>query len=68
MLVGQGHKEIVGDDVMRATKCAAAVNALLDSYDCAMIPQVVMEPGQPTMGAVKIISKPRLGGPNHGGN
>jgi len=68
ILIGQGHKNIVGDDKMRANVCAKEVNALVDSYDCIMIPQVILEPGQPTMGTIKIAAKPRTGGPNNGGN
>ena len=56
------HKMIVGDDKERANQCGDAVKMALDRYDCDLIPQIVLTPGN-VSGAFIIKAKPR-GEPN----
>jgi len=59
MLIPQtNHKEIVGDDKLREQKCLAAINMDLDRFDCLLVPQIVLTPGN-VNAMVKIVAKPR---------
>jgi hypothetical protein len=51
-------KEIVGDDKLRAEKCLSEINAVLEKYDCLMIPKIILTNGN-VDSVVQIAPKPR---------
>ena len=55
-----GGGKIIGHEKMAAKRCATEIAAVLDRYDCQMIPEIVLTPGN-VMGSVKVGSKPSGG-------
>ena len=58
MAAAGGVKMIEGDDKVREKKCLAEVMAICQRYDCAMIPEVTIRPGQ-IQASVQITAIPR---------
>lgn len=53
-----GIKMIEGDDQVRVQKCGQKIQNILDQYDCALVPQLMIVAGQMQHG-VSIAAKSR---------
>ena len=58
MAMAGGVKMIEGDDKVRQEKCLAEIQGILGRYDCDMIPEITIAPGQ-IRAMVRIQAKPR---------
>ena len=56
--VGGNFKEIVGDDKVRAEKCLAEIQEVLNRYDCEIHPRVIISPGE-IAANIKVVARPR---------
>jgi len=55
-----GVKLIEGNDQVRSQKCLGEIDAVLESYDCTMMPEFLVSGGKVSQ-RIKIIAKPRDG-------
>lgn len=51
-------KMVEGSDKVRAQRCAQEIGVILSSYDCEMVPEVVIS-GNGFSSNIKVIAKPR---------
>lgn len=60
MLKNPGVKMVEGDDQVRAKKCLADIQILLQKYDCQMLPIIVLGPGGVQQASVQVVPVPWL--------
>jgi len=53
-------KQIIGDDKIRVQMCMNDVIKVLESYDCALIPEIIISGNGQITGRLQIVAKPRV--------